>query len=65
MSKDIKQQIIQELDKRIRLLEEHQDDVKPIITGNQYEELNHALSKVISVPLLGELNSVKEFVQEL
>lgn len=64
MGKDIKKEIIQELDRRIHLLEEHRDD-KIIVTGNQYEELNQALSKVIGTPLMGELQSIKEFVGRL
>ena len=53
MSKDMveKREIIEELDRRI--------------TGNQYEELNQALKKVIGVPLMGELSSVRDFVCQL
>ena len=64
MSKDIKKEITCELDKRIDRLRQHQDD-EIIVTGNQYEELNQALSKVIGTPLLMELEDLKEFVQEL
>ncbi len=64
MSKDFKQEMIQELDRRIHLLEEHQGG-QIIVTGNQYEELNQALSKVIGAPLIGELQSIKEFVGRL
>ena len=64
MSKDLKQTITNELDRRIDNLKEHQyDQIK--VTGNQYEELNQALSKVIGVPLIKELENVKKFVQEL
>lgn len=61
---DIKQQIIDELDSRIHRLQEHQNR-EIIVTGNQYEELNQALSKVIGAPLLKELDSIKSFVQSL
>ncbi len=64
MSKNIKEDIIEELDRRIQLLEEHQEE-QIIVTGNQYEELNQALSKVIGAPLIGELESMKEFVGKL
>ncbi len=64
MSKDIKNEILQELDRRIQLLEEHRDE-NIIVTGNQYGELNQALSKVIGTPLIGELQSIKEFVGRL
>lgn len=64
MSKNIKEDIIEELDRRILLLEEHQEG-QIIVTGNQYEELNQALSKVIGAPLIGELESMKEFVGKL
>nr|WP_319487469.1 hypothetical protein [uncultured Caproiciproducens sp.] len=64
MGKDIKQAVIHELDRRIALLKEH-ETARIITTGDQYEELNQALSKVIGVPLTGELESIKEFVSEL
>jgi hypothetical protein len=64
MSKDIKKEIVGELDRRIQLLKEHEND-QVICTGNQYEELNQALSKVIGVPLMGELQSIKEFIGKL
>ena len=46
------------------ILREHQDD-EIIVTGNQYEELNQALSKVISTPLIGELESLKSYIEKL
>lgn len=61
---DIKQVIIDEIDDRLNVLKEHEYD-QIVMSGNQYDELNQALSKVISVPLIGELNSIKEFVQSL
>lgn len=64
MSKNVKQEVLNELDRRIQLLEEHQHD-EIMITGNQYKELNQALSKVIGMPLKGELQSMKEFVSSL
>ncbi len=64
MGKDIKQAVIHELDRRIALLKEHESE-HIITTGDQYEELNQALSKVIGVPLTGELESIKEFVNGL
>ncbi|WP_195985284.1 hypothetical protein [Clostridium sp. D33t1_170424_F3] len=64
MAKDMKKQIIAELDRRMNLLREHQND-QIVITGNQYSELNQALSKVIGAPLLEELGDVKDFVQSL
>lgn len=54
MHSNLKSEIIQEIDHRIEILREHQDE-EIIITGNQYEELNQALSKVIGTPLIGEL----------
>ena len=64
MSNDLKKTITEELDRRIGNLKEHQyDQIK--VTGNQYEELNQALSKVIGVPLIKELENVRKFVQEL
>lgn len=64
MGKDIKQEIITELDSRIGLLKEHsQDRILP--TGNRYDELNQSLAKIIGVPLMKELESIKEFVNSL
>lgn len=60
----LKQQIIHEIDHRIALLEEHQDD-EMIVTGNQYEELNQAIKKVINVPLHKELDSLKSYIDQL
>ena len=59
-----RQEIIEEIDRRIGLLKEHENDAIEI-TGNQYAELNRALSKVIGVPLMGELTSMKEYIQQM
>jgi hypothetical protein len=56
-----KQQVLDELDKRIKDLQEHRYD-EIIITGNQYDELNQVLAKIIGVPLLKELQDVRDFV---
>ena len=60
----VKQQVLQELETRIRRLEEHRDD-QVHLADNQYEELNQALSHVIGGPLLQELTDLHEFVQNL
>jgi hypothetical protein len=60
----IKSQVIQKIDSRIAELEEHQyDEIE--INGNQYSELNQAISKVIGVPLRKELSNLKNFVEKL
>ncbi|MBU5450348.1 hypothetical protein [Acetivibrio sp. MSJd-27] len=64
MHSNLKSEIIQEIDHRIEILREHQDE-EIIITGNQYEELNQALSKVIGTPLIGELESLKSYIEKL
>ena len=64
MAANMKQQVLQDIDSRLKRLEEHQND-RIRITGNQYEELNQALSKVIGVPLIEELRDLKSFVQAL
>lgn len=64
MHSNLKSEIIQEIDHRIEILREHQDE-EIIITGNQYEELNQALSKVIGTPLIGELQSLKSYIEKL
>lgn len=60
----IKAEVISEIDRRIKRLQEHRDD-EVIVTGNQYDELNQALSKVIGVPLMKELSSLKSYVEQL
>lgn len=60
----MKAEIIRELDSRIQRLKAHRFD-QPAPTGNQYEQLNQALSKVISVPLTKELEDVRAFVMQL
>lgn len=64
MEKDIKSEIITEIDNRLTNLKEHQKD-QIIVTGNQYEELNQVLSKVIGAPLIGELEDLKNYIMEL
>ena len=64
MHSNLKSEIIQEIDHRIEILREHQGE-EIIITGNQYEELNQALSKVIGTPLIGELESLKSYIEKL
>lgn len=61
---DIKAKINSEIDSRISRLKQHYGDAIDM-TGNQYEELNQALSKVISVPLIKELESLREYVERL
>lgn len=59
----LKQEILEELDSRILRLENHKDDYKPS-HDNQFEEMNHAVSKVIGQALLKEIKSIREFVEE-
>lgn len=61
MHNALKQQILDELDKRIHHLEEHRYD-EIIVTGNQYDELNQVLAKIIGVPLLKEVQDIRDFV---
>lgn len=62
--KEIKNQILSELDSRINRLKEHEHDKKPC-EGNQYAELNHAVSHVIGCSLEKELTDIKDFVKGL
>ncbi len=64
MSTSIKSEIIQEIDHRIEILKEHQYD-EIIVTGNQYDELNQALAKVIGAPLISELENLKSYIEKL
>ncbi len=61
---DIKSQIINKIDDRLAQLNAHRFD-EIVVTGNQYEELNQALSKVIGVPLIKELEDLRQFVVKL
>ncbi len=60
----IKAEILTEIDRRIGNLQAHKYD-EIIVTGNQYEELNQVLAKVIGVPLMRELSSLKDFVENI
>ncbi len=60
----VKEEIIHEIDHRLNHLRAHQED-EIIVTGNQYDELNQALAKVIGAPLIGELESLKSYVEKL
>ena len=62
--KETKTIILQEIDRRLDNLYQHEDD-EIIQTGNQYAALNQALSKVISAPLVGELESLRDFISQL
>lgn len=62
--KETKTIILQEIDRRLDNLYQHKDD-EIIQTGNQYAALNQALSKVISAPLVGELESLRDFISQL
>ena len=64
MRTDIVSQITSEIDSRIERLEEHRYD--PIeVTGNHTDELNQAISKVIGTALLGELQSLRSYIDGL
>lgn len=63
MSADLKSKLNSEINSRILRLKQHYYD-EIDMTGNQYEELNQAISKVIAVPLIKELESLKEFISE-
>lgn len=64
MSKNVKQQVLDELNSRIDRLKKHADD--PIVqTDNNYDVLNQALSKTIGEPLCKELENVRDFVETL
>lgn len=61
---DCKQQILAELDSRLERLYQHEDDYKPS-HENQFEELNHAVSKVIGSSLKKEIEDIRGFVAGL
>ena len=64
MSKNVKQQVLDELNSRIDRLKKHADD--PIVQAdNNYDVLNQALSKTIGEPLGKELENVRDFVETL
>ena len=49
---------------RLERLRAHQNDAIEI-TGNPYEELNQALSKVIGAPLVSELEDLRSYICSL
>lgn len=61
MHTPLKQQILDELDQRIERLSQHQQD-QIIVTGNEYDELNQVLAKIIGAPLLKEIQDIRDFV---
>ncbi len=60
----LKSEILLEIDHRLEKLREHQYD-EIIVTGNQYDELNQALAKVIGAPLISELENLKSYIEKL
>ena len=64
MDRNLKDQILSELDSRIGRLQDHRQEEKPR-EDNQYAVLNHALSGVIGVNLEKELEDLRGFVQGL
>lgn len=61
---DVKKQVLSELDSRLDRLNNHRDDRKPD-HGNQFEQLNHAVSDVIGASLTKELENLRDFVNGL
>nr|MDD6335242.1 hypothetical protein [bacterium] len=64
MSHDIKKATLDEINRRLTLLRQHEHD-RILPADNVYKELNQALSKAIGAPLIGELESLYEFIQNL
>lgn len=64
MSAEIKSRLNSEINSRITRLKKHYYD-EIDVTENQYEALNRALSKVIAVPIINELESLREYVNGL
>ena len=60
----MKDQVLELLNSRIDRLEQHQRDRKPD-HGNEYENLNHSLSRVIGSSLKKELEDLRDCVQGL
>ena len=63
-TEQMRRTIVSHLDERISTLKKHRFD-QITVTGNQYDELNQALSKVIGVPIMEELEDIKSFVSSL
>ena len=64
MNEKDKSKITAEIDRRLAILKEHEHD-RIIQTGNQYEELNQALAKVLAPPRRGELQRLRDYVEPL
>lgn len=60
---ELKQELLQELDSRIQRLQEHEEDEKDS-DGNQYRQLNHALSAVIGTSLKKELQDLRNLIEQ-
>ena len=61
---DIKQKIIEKIDGRLEALYDYR--YEPIeVTGNQFEELNQAISRVMNEALTHELEDLKSFTEGL
>lgn len=61
---NIKNEIINELDSRIKKLEQHRGKDSDY-HGNEFKNLNASLSNVLGVTLKKELEDIKKFVQRL
>jgi hypothetical protein len=64
MSSHIKQQITSELDRRLKNLREHQFEAITVHNAD-YQELTGVFAKLIGVPLIKEIESIKEYVESL
>ena len=64
MSTDVKDKIILELDTRIHRLEKHKND-ENIHSDNEFQQLEHAVSKILCMTLLHELTNLKEYITDL
>lgn len=59
-----KKEIINEIDRRIDKLAKHENDVIPQ-DASQYEQLDNVVANIICSALLGELEGLKKYVEDV
>ena len=61
---DTKRKIINEIDRRIDKLAKHENDIIPK-DASQYEQLDNVVANIICSALLGELEGLKSYIEDV
>lgn len=59
-----KKEIIEEIDRRIDKLAKHENDTIPK-DASQYEQLDNVVANIICSALLGELEGLKDYIEDI